>query len=96
MGQISMATRDELVGALATRYVASDRKGRGRILDELVAVSGLHRKRSGAAWQSAPSIMYSITRGELYGVMLSISCARCQIRILSRPHRSGWLEIQSR
>ena len=46
MGQISMATRDELVGALATRYAASDRKERGRILDEFVAVSGLHRKHA--------------------------------------------------
>ena len=46
MGRISMATRDELVGALVTRYAASDRKERGRILDEFVAVSGLHRKHA--------------------------------------------------
>jgi hypothetical protein len=33
MGQISMATRDELVGALAARYAASNRKELiGRIL----------------------------------------------------------------
>jgi hypothetical protein len=31
MGRISMATRDELVGAPVTRYAASDRKERGRI-----------------------------------------------------------------
>lgn len=55
MGQISMATRDELVVALAGRYAASNRKERGRILDEFAAVSGLHRKhamrllRAGAA-----------------------------------------------
>jgi len=46
MGQISMATRDELVVALAGRYAASDRKERGRILDEFVAVSGVHRKHA--------------------------------------------------
>jgi hypothetical protein len=46
MGQISMATRDELVDALAGRYAASNRKKRGRILDEFVAVSGLHRKHA--------------------------------------------------
>ena len=46
MGQISMATRDELVGALAARYGASNRFERGRILDEFVAVSGLHRKHA--------------------------------------------------
>jgi hypothetical protein len=44
MGRIRMATRDELVVALARRYVASNRKERGRLLDEFVAVSGLHRK----------------------------------------------------
>ncbi len=46
MGQISMATRDELVVALAGRYAASSRVDRGRILDEFVAVSGLHRKHA--------------------------------------------------
>jgi hypothetical protein len=54
MGRISMATRDELVGALAGRYAASNRKERDRILDEVAAVSGLHRKhaiRLLRAWQ---------------------------------------------
>ena len=46
MGQISMATRDELVVALAGRYAASSRKERGRILDEFTALSGLHRKHA--------------------------------------------------
>jgi hypothetical protein len=46
MGRIGMATRDELVGALTARYIASNRGERGRILDEFVAVSGLHRKHA--------------------------------------------------
>jgi hypothetical protein len=46
MGQISMTTRDKLVVALAGRYVSSNRKERGRILDEYVAISGLHRKHA--------------------------------------------------
>jgi hypothetical protein len=46
MGQISMATRDELVAALATRYAASSRDERGRILDEFTAITGLHRKHA--------------------------------------------------
>jgi hypothetical protein len=46
MGHISMATRDELVVALAGRYASSGRKHRGRILDEFVAVSGFHRKHA--------------------------------------------------
>ena len=41
-----MATRDELVVALAGRYALSGRKERGRILDEFTAVSGLHRKHA--------------------------------------------------
>ena len=41
-----MATRDELVVALAARYASSGRKERGRILDEFVAVSSLHRKHA--------------------------------------------------
>jgi hypothetical protein len=46
MGSISMATRDELVVALTERYAASNRMDRARILDEFVAVSGLHRKHA--------------------------------------------------
>ena len=46
MGQISMSTRDELVVALSGRYGSSNRKERGRILDEFVVVSGLHRKHA--------------------------------------------------
>jgi hypothetical protein len=46
MGQISIATRDELVVALRGRYVLSTRKERGRILNEFVAVSSLHRKHT--------------------------------------------------
>jgi hypothetical protein len=39
-----MATRDELVVALAGRYASSHRKERGHILDEFAAVTGLYRK----------------------------------------------------
>ena len=46
MGWISMATRDELVVALAGRYASGSRKERGQILDEFAAVSGLHRKHA--------------------------------------------------
>jgi hypothetical protein len=46
MGRISMATRDELVVALAGRYAASSRMERGRILDEFAALSGVHRKHA--------------------------------------------------
>ncbi len=46
MGRISMATRDELVSAMAKRYASSNREERGRMLDEFVALSGVHRKHA--------------------------------------------------
>jgi hypothetical protein len=46
MGQISMATRDEVVVALAERYASSGRQERGRILDEFATLSGVHRKHA--------------------------------------------------
>jgi hypothetical protein len=41
-----MATRDELIVALAKRYRQSRRRKKGRILDEFVALTGLHRKHA--------------------------------------------------
>jgi hypothetical protein len=41
-----MATRDELVKAVAARYARASRTERGRILDEFVAVTGYHRKHA--------------------------------------------------
>ncbi len=41
-----MATRNELVAAVAERYARSNRSERGRILDEFVAVTGHHRKHA--------------------------------------------------
>jgi len=38
-----MATRDELVAAIAGRYAQGNRAERGRILDEFAAVTGFHR-----------------------------------------------------
>jgi hypothetical protein len=46
MRRVSMATRDELVAAVAERYARSSRLDRGRILDEFVAVTGHHRKHA--------------------------------------------------
>jgi hypothetical protein len=41
-----MATRDELIVALAKRYGQSRRHEKGRILDEFVALTGFHRKHA--------------------------------------------------
>ncbi|MEA2727725.1 MAG: hypothetical protein QOF70_2200 [Acetobacteraceae bacterium] len=50
-----MAIRDELVVALAGRYTSSNRKERDRILDEVAAVSGLHRKHAMRLLRAAQS-----------------------------------------
>ena len=41
-----MTTRDELVAAIAGRYAWSGRLETGRILDEFVAVTKMHRKHA--------------------------------------------------
>ena len=46
MRRISMVVRDELVAAIAERYLRADRTERGRILDELTAITGFHRKHA--------------------------------------------------
>jgi hypothetical protein len=45
-GRISMSARRELVSAIAERYRLAGRVERGRILDELTAVTGWHRKHA--------------------------------------------------
>ncbi len=44
--RISTHTREELLEALRHRYHNSSKKGKARILDEFVAVSGYHRKHA--------------------------------------------------
>jgi len=46
MGRLSVATRGELVAAASRRYAEADRHERGRILDELTSLTGLHRKHA--------------------------------------------------
>ena len=46
MRRVSMATRNELVEAIAARYARSDRAEKTRILDEFVAVTNFHRKHA--------------------------------------------------
>ena len=44
--RISVGTKEELLGALKTRYGVSSKKEKAQILDEFVAVSGYHRKHA--------------------------------------------------
>src|SRR6516165_1640486 len=45
-GRISMGARRELVVAVAERYRTAERAEKGRILNELTAVTGWHRKHA--------------------------------------------------
>jgi hypothetical protein len=45
-GKISMRAKREITSALAERYRSSGRLEKGRILDELCAVTGWHRKHA--------------------------------------------------
>ena len=45
-GRISMRARREVVSAVAKRYQSGDRSAKGRILDELCATTGWHRKHA--------------------------------------------------
>lgn len=44
--KVSMATRKEILGALAGRYRSATRAQKGKILDEFVALTGYHRKHA--------------------------------------------------
>jgi hypothetical protein len=46
MRKVSMATRRELVEAVGERYRGADRASKGKVLDEFVAVTGLHRRHA--------------------------------------------------
>ncbi len=55
MRRVSMATRDELIAALAGRYSEAGRIDRGRILDEFVAITGYHCKHAMRVLRSGPT-----------------------------------------
>jgi hypothetical protein len=53
-GNISMGARREVVSAVAERYRSAGRREKGRILDELTAVTGWHRKHAVRALRAKP------------------------------------------
>src|ERR1700737_2595420 len=54
-GRISMGTRREITAAVVDRYRSAGRMDKGRILDELCAVTGWHRKHAIRALSSRKS-----------------------------------------
>jgi hypothetical protein len=55
MRRVSMATRDDLLAAVAARYRDSGRPEKTRILDEFAAVTGHHRKHAMRLLRAGPS-----------------------------------------
>lgn len=47
----SLATRRELIEAIAGRYNAATRADKRAILDEFINVTGFHRKHASQAWK---------------------------------------------
>ena len=45
-GDISLATRTEVLGAIRSRYREAPKKDKSRMLDEFVAMTGCHRKHA--------------------------------------------------
>ncbi len=45
-GEISLATRTEVLGAIRSRYGEASKKDKSRMLDEFVAMTGCHRKHA--------------------------------------------------
>ena len=44
VGDVSLATRIEVIGAVRSRYREAPKKDKSRMLDEFVAITGCHRK----------------------------------------------------
>lgn len=55
MRRVSMATRDELLAAVAMRYRDGTRAEKTRIADEFAAVTGFHRKHAMRLLRSGPN-----------------------------------------
>lgn len=61
--QISMATRQELVGAIRVRYAGSSRVEKRKILDEFVAVTGYHHKSAIRVLTASPVVLAPVANG---------------------------------
>lgn len=45
-GEISLATRAEVLGVIRSRYIEASKRDKSRMLDEFVAMTGCHRKHA--------------------------------------------------
>ena len=51
VGEISTATRIEVLGAIRSRHREAAKRDKSRMLDEFVAIVGCHRKHASEAGQ---------------------------------------------
>ena len=64
VGDISSATRTEVIGAIRNRYREASKKDKSRMLDELVAIAGCHRKHAvRLLCQSEDAAVRSVPKG---------------------------------
>jgi hypothetical protein len=71
-GTISLAARREVTAAVAERYRAAGRREKGRILDELCATTGWHRKHAVRALRTkAPLFPQAKARERRYGAAIT-------------------------
>ena len=66
--QLSLATRRELIQAIAERYHAAARHDKKKILDEFIEVTGFHRKHAIRAlrWTAAAEPKLAVPRSRIY------------------------------
>src|ERR1017187_989333 len=65
--QLSLATRRELIQAIAERYHAAARPAKKKILDEFIKVTGYHRKHAIRALKgTSGTIAVATPRSRLY------------------------------
>lgn len=66
MRHISVATKNELIMALAQRYREGSREEKSRILDQFVAISGMHRKHAMRLLRGGDKQLVSRPRPRVY------------------------------
>lgn len=66
MRHISVTTKKELIAALAKRYLQGSREEKSRILDQFVAISGMHRKHAMRLLRGAHNQVSSRPRPRIY------------------------------
>jgi hypothetical protein len=65
--QLSLASRRELIQAIAERYRSASRADKEKILDEFVEVTGFHRKHAiRALRRKAPEVLSKPARSRVY------------------------------